>query len=356
MAAVRLPHTSSFEVEEHLDELAELAVSTGCEVVDRKIQSRSSPHPATYMGSGKARQLGERDDWDVLILDHDLSPSQTQNLEKIVDRPVIDRSALILQLFSQRARTREARTQVELAQLQYMLPRLTRYWTHLSRQPGSTGVRGGMGEKQIEIDRRIIRRRISRLKKDLEKIAQTRKTQRRGRKQVFEIALAGYTNVGKTTLFNAITDSDAFVQDRLFATLDSKLRKASLGEGYKAVFADTVGFVRKLPPHLVASFRSTLEEVVFADLVLHVVDASHPQWEDQKRIGEEVLEDLEVKPDRVLTVYNKIDAFEGTPRFEGGVAVSAVTGEGLDRLRAVIRGRMPEPAWMSRIPAEARPS
>lgn len=350
LAGVSLPETPAFETEEHLDELAELAVSAGCEVVDREIQSLRSPNPATFLGSGKAKRLASRDDWDVLVFDHDLSPSQTQNLENLVDRPVIDRSALILQLFSQRARTREARTQVELAQLQYMLPRLTRYWSHLSRQAGGIGQRGGEGEKQIEIDRRIIRQRIARLERDLKGIAKTRETQRRGRREVFEVAMAGYTNVGKSTLFNALTDAGTFVQDRLFATLDSKLRRASLGDGYTAVLADTVGFVRKLPHHLVASFRSTLEEVRFADLVLHVVDVSHPRWEEQTEVGEAILADLEVDPKRVLVVLNKIDRLDGEVPTGRGTPVSARTGEGLDALRAAIRDRMPEPRWKSRVP------
>jgi GTP-binding protein HflX len=351
LAGVSLPGTPASETEEHLDELAELAVSAGCQVVDRQVQSLSSPHPATFLGSGKAKQLADRVDWDVLVFDHDLSPSQTQNLETLVDRPVVDRSALILQLFSQRARTREARTQVELAQLQYMLPRLTRYWSHLSRQAGGIGQRGGEGEKQIEIDRRIIRRRIARLERDLVGIAKTRETQRRGRREAFEVALAGYTNVGKSTLFNALTDAGTFVQDRLFATLDSKLRRAPLGDGYTAVFADTVGFVRKLPHHLVASFRSTLEEVRIADLVLHVVDASHARWEEQTEVGDVILADLEVDPARVLVVLNKIDRLGGEAPSGRGIPVSARTGEGLEELRAAIRARMPTPRWKELVPA-----
>lgn len=351
LTGVSLPEVPALETEEHLDELAELASSAGCHVVGREVQSRRAPNPSTFIGSGKAKRFAERDDWDVLVFDHDLSPGQTQKLEQIVDRPVIDRSALILQLFSQRASTREARTQVELAQLQYMLPRLTRYWSHLSRQAGGIGQRGGEGEKQIEIDRRIIRRRIARLERELQGIAKTRKTQRRGRRDVFEVALAGYTNVGKSTLFNTLTEAETFVQNRLFATLDSKLRKAGLGEGYTAVFADTVGFVRKLPHHLVASFRSTLEEVRFADLVLHVVDVSHPRWEDQNEVGEAILRELEVDPDQVITVLNKVDLLAGEPRVAEGIPVSARTREGLDDLKAAIRGRMPTPEWKALVPS-----
>jgi GTP-binding protein HflX len=260
---------------------------------------------------------------------------------------VLDRSGLILELFRQRARSREARTQVELARLNYLLPRLTRRWSHLSRQEGGIGVRGGEGETQLEADRRVLRRRIQRLERDLERIERTRSLQRRGRRDAVQVALAGYTNAGKSTLFNRLTHAGALAEDRLFATLDSKLRRGGLGEGSTAVFADTVGFIRKLPHHLVASFRSTLEEIAAADLVLHVVDRSHPQWEEQLEVGRQVLSDLGVAPERTLTVCNKVDRLapaEAARRNGTGVWISAVTGEGVvERLLPAIRSRLSLP-------------
>ena len=343
--ALRVVPQTSLEVEEHLDELQELARSAGCIVEGRVVQARSSPHARSFIGEGKAEQVGEdaKDlGCDLVLFDDDLTPSQMKNLEKIIGLPVLDRSALILQLFRQRAKTAEARTQVELAQLQYMLPRLTRFWRHLGRQAGGIGQRGGEGEKQLEMDRRMLRRRIDKLKRDLETIARARRTQRSGRRDAFQVSLAGYTNAGKSTLFNRLTRADVFVQNRLFATLDSKLRKGTVGEGRTVVFADTVGFVRKLPHHLVASFRSTLEEVAAADLVLHVIDICHPNWEDQSRIGEEVLQDLGVEASRVLTVFNKVDRLESNAFGGAELRVSSKTGEGIEELRERIRKRLPE--------------
>ena len=277
-----------------------------------------------------------------MIFDDDLSPSQIKNLEDILERQVVDRSALILDIFVHRARTREARTQVELAQLEYMLPRLTRRWTHLSRQAGGIGVRGGEGEKQLEADRRMLRTRIKGLKKQLEKIEKTREVQRRGRRGARVVALAGYTNAGKSTLFNSLTQADVKAEDRLFATLDSRLRTGGVGvRGETAIFSDTVGFIRKLPHHLVASFKSTLEEIARADLVLHVIDRSHPRWREQKDVADEVLADLGVEEDQVLEVYNKSDLLpEGASGNGEGVWVSALTGEGLDELRERIVSRL----------------
>ncbi|MEZ5333231.1 MAG: GTPase HflX [Thermoanaerobaculia bacterium] len=350
LVALALPGQSSWEVDDHLDELAELARSAGVAVVGRAVQARRAPHPKTFIGSGKAEEIGRAAgqlDADLLVFDDDLSSSQVQALEGLLDAQVLDRSGLILELFSQRARSREARTQVELARLQYLLPRLTRRWSHLSRQAGGIGVRGGEGETQLEADRRMLRRRIGQLERDLEKIERTRKVQRRNRRDVRQIALAGYTNAGKSTLFNRLTQGGVRAEDRLFATLDSKLRRGGLGEGEVAVFADTVGFIRKLPHDLVASFRSTLEEIVFADLVLHVVDRSHPRWEDQLAVGREVLADLGVEEERVLTVYNKMDRVDPLElhRDGDGVRVSAETGEGIDEsLRPAMRERLSVPA------------
>lgn len=344
LVGLSLPGQPGWLVEEHLDELAELTRSAGVEVAARAMQQRKTPHAGTFIGRGKAEEVGEAArelGADLAIFDDDLSASQVKNLEEILDLQVIDRSGLILEIFVQRARTREARTQVELARLEYLLPRLTRRWTHLSRQVGGIGVRGGEGETQLEADRRMLRKRIRHLKRDLEKIERTRQVQRRGRRDALQIALAGYTNAGKSTLFNQLTKAGAPVEDRLFATLDSKLRRGALGPDTVAVFADTVGFIRKLPHHLVASFKSTLEEITFADLVLHVVDRSHPQWQDQLEVGEAVLQDLGVDGDRVVTLFNKSDlAGEPARSTEGALWISARTGSGLEGMKKAILERL----------------
>jgi GTP-binding protein HflX len=290
-----------------------------------------------------------------------------KNLEEATGLAVMDRSNLILDLFDQRARTREARTQVELARLSYMLPRLTRQWSHLSRQAGGRGTRGGEGEKQLEQDRRVLRQRIRRLEAELGKIERTRDLHRRGRRAVPEVALTGYTNAGKSTLFNRLTGAGALAEDRLFATLDAKLRRGMIGDGADgrsaawngedgsairggeprngrpsgvAVFADTVGFIRKLPHHLVSSFRSTLGEIATADLVLHVIDRSHPQWREQMEVAQEVLDELEVDRARILDVFNKSDRVAAEEPRDGALWVSAATGEGLPALRAAIGRRL----------------
>ena len=350
LVGLSLPGQPGWLVEEHLDELAELTRSAGVEVAARAMQQRKTPHAGTFIGRGKAEEVGEAArelGADLAIFDDDLSASQVKNLEEILDLQVIDRSGLILEIFVQRARTREARTQVELARLEYLLPRLTRRWTHLSRQVGGIGVRGGEGETQLEADRRMLRKRIRHLKRDLEKIERTRQVQRRGRRDALQIALAGYTNAGKSTLFNQLTRAGAPVEDRLFATLDSKLRRGALGPDAVAVFADTVGFIRKLPHHLVASFKSTLEEITYADLVLHVVDRSHPQWQDQLEVGEAVLQDLGVDGDRVVTLFNKSDLAGAPARsIEDALWISARTGSGLDSMKKAILERL--------VPAKAK--
>lgn len=327
-------------VEEHLEELSELTISAGVEVVGRSIQKRARPEAGTFVGRGKAGEIASAVDHvaaDLVIFDDDLSPSQVKNLEEIIDQQVLDRSGLILEIFVQRARTREARTQVELAQLEYLLPRLTRLWTHLSRQVGGIGVRGGEGETQLEVDRRILRKRIQHLKKDLKKIQKTRDVQRRSRRDVPQVALAGYTNAGKSTLFNQFTRAGAKVENRLFATLDSKLRRGALATNRIAVFADTVGFIRKLPHHLVASFKSTLEEITFADVVLHVIDRSHARWREHLEVGDEVLADIGVDSKRVLQVYNKADLVgETVRRRDSGLWVSAQTGDGIEGVKKAI--------------------
>ena len=335
---VTLPAQPGFVVEENLDELAELARSTGMEVVGRDLQNRRAPDAKTLIGRGKVGEIARAADElhaDVVIFDDDLTPNQVRNLETIIACAVIDRSALILDLFVRQARTREARTQVELAQVEYQLPRLTRRWTHLSRQVGGIGVRGGEGETQLEADRRLLRTRIKQLKKELSKIERTRALHRKGRRGVPIVALAGYTNAGKSTLFNRFTRAGVRTEDKLFATLDSRLRKGSLGGPATVIFVDTVGFIRKLPHHLVASFRSTLEEIAQADVVLHVVDRSHAQWREHMRVGEEVLTDLGVDMSRVSPVFNKMDRC-GTDHAgnNGGFPVSAQSGDGIKALKA----------------------
>jgi GTP-binding protein HflX len=346
-AGLVLPELARSVAEEHLEELTKLIQTAGGEVVAQMLAKRPSPDPATFIGSGKAEELkrvAEENRATLVVFDDDLSPAQVRNLEKVTGIKVIDRSALILDIFARRARSREARTQVELAQLEYTLPRLTRAWSHLERQAGGIGTRG-VGETQLELDRRIIRTRIARLKDDLEHIERTRVTQRKSRAGVYTVALVGYTNAGKSTLFNQLTRGGAAAMNKLFATLDAKTQRIAYEMPRETVIVDTVGFIRKLPHHLVASFRSTMEEAVAADLVLHVIDGSHPQFEEQRAIGHEVLADLGLDPAAILEVYNKVDLAETTqhwfpePRRGNAVAVSALTGRGIDRLLEMIRER-----------------
>jgi len=340
--ALVLPDLTRSVAEEHLAELEKLIETAGGVVVDRVFARRPRPDPATYVGSGKAEQiksLAQKGDATLIVFDDDLSPAQARNLEKITEAKVIDRSGLILDIFAGRARSREARTQVELAQLEYMLPRLTRAWTHLERQAGGIGTRG-VGETQLELDRRIIRNRIARLKEELTKIERIRETQRKSRNSVFTVAIVGYTNAGKSTLFNRLTSGSAEAADKLFATLDAKSAKAAFEMPRETVIIDTVGFIRKLPHHLVASFRSTMEEAVAADLVLHVIDSSHPQFEDQRAVGDDVLRELGVKMDQVIEVYNKADRTDTFEmRRKNAASVSALTGRNIDRLIDIIRER-----------------
>jgi len=344
LVGVALPGLPVYEAEEHLAELAALADTAGVEVVGETVQARKSLDPKFFIGSGKAAEVAAKAaelQANLVIFDDDLSGGQVKNLEEVLNVQVMDRSGLILEIFDQRARSKEARTQVELARLQYLLPRLTRQWQHLSRQVGGIGVRGGEGESQLEADRRVIKRNITRLKRELEQIDRMRKEHRRGRSEVPVVALAGYTNAGKSTLFNRLTNDKTFAENRLFATLDSRLRRGALDrEGALAVFADTVGFIRKLPHHLVASFRSTLDEIVQSDLVLHVIDRSHPRWEEQKAVAEEVMKELGIDPANILEVHNKIDRLPAEERISraraGLVSVSAETGEGIEALQAKI--------------------
>lgn len=338
-----LPDTSRPVAQEHLAELGKLVEAAGAVVVGQLLQERKSPDAATYIGKGKAEQLAataRESRATIIVFDDDLSPAQVRNVESLAGVAVIDRSGLILDIFARRARSRESRTQVELAQLNYLLPRLRRQWTHLSRQAGGIGTRG-VGETQLELDRRIIRERIAKLKDELAHIEQTRETQRRSRASTFAVALVGYTNAGKSTLFNRLTEGSAEAVDKLFATLDAKTQKSRFEFPSETVFIDTVGFIRKLPHHLVASFRSTMEEAVSADLVLHVIDMSHPQVDEQRDVGRAVLEELGITQDRVIDVYNKIDqpADYRLVDDHDSVTLSALTGRGVGALLDQIRSR-----------------
>lgn len=301
--------TRKTQAMEYLEELQLLADTAGADIIHTILQSKDRVDPTFYIGKGKVEEIArlvEDDNISLVIFDDDLSPAQVRNLEKIINRKIVDRSGLILDIFASRARTNEARTQVELAQLQYMLPRLTRLWTHFSKQLGGIGTRGP-GETQIETDRRMIRERIAHLKERLEKIATQRATQRKGRKEYHNVSLVGYTNVGKSTLLNTLSDSEVFVENRLFATLDATTRLVNLDASTKILVTDTVGFIRKLPHHLVASFKSTLEEIAEADILLHVIDISHPQMDDHIDVVKNTIADLGAAHTPVLFVFNKID-------------------------------------------------
>jgi GTP-binding protein HflX len=332
-------------VEEHIEELEELASTAGAETIFKIIQSKRGIDPAFYIGKGKAEELAqliELNEINIVIFDDDLTPVQVRNLEKLFNRKVIDRSGLILDIFASRAKTKEAKTQVELAQLQYMLPRLTRAWTHLSKQYGGIGTKGP-GETQIETDRRLIRNRISLLKDKLEKIEAHRLTQSAGREGFVKIAIAGYTNAGKSTLFNLLTRSNVFAEDKLFATLDSTTRALEIDETHKILISDTVGFIRKLPAHLVASFKSTLNEVRDADIILHVIDISHPYYEDHIKVVDETLKEFGSLEKRVIKVFNKVDLISDKSLIEfvknsykGSVLISASKGINISSLKSML--------------------
>lgn len=297
---------------EYLDELCELAKTAGAEIVEKFTQELQSPNKATLIGKGKVEEIKEYIDENkvqLVIFDVDLTPMQVRNLEKAFAIKVIDRSGLILDIFAKRASSLEAKTQVELAQTQYLLPRLTRMWTHLSKQFGGIGTKGP-GETQIETDKRILRDKIQALKEKLINIELVRETQRKGRVGIPRFALVGYTNSGKSTLMKAITEADVYIKDELFATLDTTVRTFELPGGVKALLSDTVGFIRKLPHHLVASFRSTLAEAAEADVIIHIVDVSLENFRDQLKTVETTLESLDIKDRPVLLVFNKIDKME----------------------------------------------
>ncbi len=331
--------------DEPLAELAELADTAGAEVTASVIQKRQAIHPGTFVGKGFAEQLGrlaEEHRADVLISDDDLSPGQAFNLEKITGRRVIDRSELILDIFASRARTHQAKLQVELAQLEYALPRLKRLWSHLERQKGGIGLRGP-GEKQIEVDRRIVKHKIQELRENLRRIQERKEREVKGRAGEFAASIVGYTNAGKSTLMNALAGAEQYVEDKLFATLDTKTSVVEVKKGRRILLSDTVGFIRKLPHHLVASFHATLEEVSQADLLLHVVDVSHPGALHQIESVNDVLRRIGAVSKPTLMVFNKVDRL-GAPGeveywrrlYPRSVAVSALRGAGLEDLREAL--------------------
>jgi GTP-binding protein HflX len=329
------------DLERSLEELGRLADTAGATVHGTLVQRRGTIHPAHFIGKGKVAELKDlvqERKADVAIFNHDLAPPQIRNLEKELGVKVVDRSEIILDIFARRARTREARLQVELAQLEYSLPRLTGMWKHLERQAGGIGTRGP-GETQLETDRRLVRERIARLKRALEAVERERETQRDRRRREFRAAIVGYTNAGKSTLFNALTRSQNLVEDRLFATLDATTRQMVSPERRVVLVTDTVGFIRRLPHHLVASFHSTLVEAIEADLLLHVVDAADPDRRRQMNAVDGVLEEILETPRPRLLVFNKGDLLPPESadglrvEFPGCHVVSARTGEGLAALR-----------------------
>jgi GTP-binding protein HflX len=353
-----------------LEELARLADTAGAVVVSEVIQRLERPNAATYLGKGKIEELRARiesDSASVIIFDDELTPAQGKNIEDATGQRVIDRAELILDIFATRARSSEAKLQVELAQLEYMLPRLTRMWAHLERVRGGIGMRGP-GETQLETDRRLIGHRIKVLRDRLADVERARSVQRQGRQGAFRVALVGYTNAGKSSILRGLSGSaEVVVEDRLFATLDPLTREVDIGSGQggRVLLTDTVGFIRKLPHHLIASFRATLEEVNEADLLLHVIDASHPAWEEQRVVVEEVLADLGVGPVPLCHVFNKMDRLSEPDAaalvervrnlMPDSVFVSAVAADGLDAVRArlVSAVHAARPLAVVRLPADA---
>ncbi len=336
------PRQGEAKVNEYLDELAFLAQTAGAEVVDRFTQKLEYPNPRTFVGQGKLeeiRQYVEKNEIGMVIFDDDLSTKQVANIEKALQVKILDRSSLILDIFAKRAQTATAKTQVELAQYQYLLPRLTRMWTHLERQKGGIGMRGP-GETQIETDRRIIQRRISLLKQELADIDRQKTLQRKNRGKLTRVALVGYTNVGKSTLMNLLSKSDVFAENKLFATLDTTVRKVII-DNLPFLLTDTVGFIRKLPPHLVESFKSTLDEVRDADLLVHVVDVSHPGFEEQIEVVDKTLAEVCGSADKpVIVVFNKIDAYSHTPKDEDDLTPRTRENIPLEELKQT---------WMNRL-------
>ncbi|MDE6271356.1 MAG: GTPase HflX [Muribaculaceae bacterium] len=339
------PTQPETRVQEYLDELAFLADTAGATTVARFTQKLDYPNPRTFVGKGKLEEIKayvEANEIGIIIFDDDLSTKQVSNIEKELQIKVLDRSSLILDIFARRAQTATARTQVELAQYQYLLPRLTRLWTHLERQRGGIGMRGP-GETQIETDRRIILDKISRLKDELAAIDKQKSIQRKNRGKLTRVALVGYTNVGKSTLMNVLSKSDVFAENKLFATLDTTVRKVTI-DNLPFLLTDTVGFIRKLPTHLVESFKSTLDEVRDADVLVHVVDISHPNFEDQIEVVNKTLRELCDGADKpMIMVFNKIDAFNYVPKDENDLTPVTRENVSLEELKE---------AWTKRLGAE----
>lgn len=365
------PDVSETQAEEYLDELAFLSETAGAEPVARFLQRLDTPNPATFVGKGKLDEIAEyvsAHEVGLSIFDDELAPNQLRNIERQLGIRILDRTSLILDIFATRAQTAHAKTQVEMAQYQYMLPRLTRLWTHLERQRGGNIGLRGPGETQLETDRRIILRKISQLKEQLKKIDKQKSVQRQNRGKMVRVALVGYTNVGKSTLMNVLAKSDIFAENKLFATLDTTVRKVVLGN-LPFLLADTVGFIRKLPTQLVESFKSTLDEVRESDLILHVVDISHPEFEDQIAVVTETLREIDALGDKPqILVFNKIDAYQHIPKDPDDLTpatklnrtreelekswmarmgndctfISARTGEGMDELRRLLYERVKE--------------
>ena len=335
LVAVMNDRQDETQVTEYLDELEFLAETAGVRTLKRFVQRLANPNSRTFVGEGKLAEIAayvEENEVDFVIFDDELSPSQIRNLDKVFSRKIYDRTSLILEIFAQRATTAYAKTQVELAQCQYLLPRLTGMWTHLERQRGGTGTRGGAGEREIETDRRIVRDRISRLKEQLKKIDKQMAVQRSNRGQLVRVALVGYTNVGKSTIMNLISKSEVFAENKLFATLDTTVRKVVL-DNLPFLLSDTVGFIRKLPHQLVESFKSTLDEVREADLLLHVVDISHPNFEEQIAVVKETLQEIGAGEKPVFLIFNKIDAYSFIQKDEDDLTPATKKNMTLDELK-----------------------
>ncbi|MBX7095182.1 MAG: GTPase HflX [Flavobacteriales bacterium] len=341
LVGVITPRQDELQVKEYLDELAFLAETAGAKVVKTFTQKMNVPVPGTYIGSGKLQEIADfviEHEIKLVIFDDELSPSQQKNIQDKLKIPVLDRTNLILDIFASRARTAHAKTQVELAQYQYLLPRLTRMWTHLERQKGGIGMRGP-GESQIETDRRIIQDKISKLKEQLKEIDKQMATQRSNRGQLVRVSLVGYTNVGKSTLMNLLSKSDVFAENKLFATLDTTVRKIVLGN-LPFLLTDTVGFIRKLPTQLIESFKSTLDEVREADLLVHVIDISHPNFEEHYAVVNETLKDIGALDKPTIVVFNKIDAYRHIEKEEGDLSPITRENVSLEELKR---------SWMSRM-------
>ncbi|WP_150107598.1 GTPase HflX [Pedosphaera parvula] len=343
LVGVELKSRNAWEIRESLDELTELAATAGADVIGDGTQKMEAPMAATFIGSGKAQEFARHcvsNEVDTVIFDDELTPAQSRNLEQVFNCKILDRTSLILDIFAQRARTKEGKLQIELAQLQHLLPRLTRFWGHLSRQKGGIGMRGD-GETQLETDRRRVQDRIARIARELEVVRRQRSTQRHGRQRnLWPLAsIVGYTNAGKSTLLNAVTGADVLAENKLFATLDPTTRRLRLPTNQNVLLTDTVGFIRKLPHNLVEAFKATLEEVVQADLLIHVVDGSSPQAEEQIAAVNAVLDEIGAAGKPTMMVFNKIDKLVNGERnfiqsVPNAVAISAKTGEGIPELMA----------------------